>query len=755
MKYPFILFFREDKYKYIDSIINDNSEKLECTLHIINKKEKFNCFFKQIYPLLIIFSPDVNEYTEVVSEYFNDSNIYKRIVHLSKLTNISEFNHIVNEKYINICSLDRVLTRPIFSIFTTSFNSFEKILRAFTSIKAQTLKNWEWIIIDDSTDDQNFLFLKEKMANDSRVRMYKRFENNGYIGNVKNEAISLCRGKYLLELDHDDEILPFVLKESAELFDLKPEVGFIYMDFINIYENGTNFWYGDDICKGYGSYYCQKYNDKWVYVYNTPNINNITLSHLVCCPNHPRIWRKDLLFQIGNFCEYLPICDDYEIILRTALNTKIAKIKKFGYIQYMNNENNNFSLIRNAEINRIGPKYISPIYYYKFNIHEQMRHLGAYEDEKYLNQDHSIIWKRDKNYQHKYCNLLVNNDYETQYCIIGLDGLLKNIDKIRELYDYTTTTNAFNSTAFNSTAFNSTVFKNDFIVIENKCSMEYLWSRLDNLGFSRMKCYSLIDEPEENLINYFKLSYATSNKNYEIITANISKLVYNININNRYQIINLLSNPSQRYLEIGIEYGYTFSNTHFLHKVGIDPVPKYISTNNQLDTGKFEEIIKLTSDEYFNSINISEDNSDIVSIDSDDCIDMYDVIFIDGMHHCEYVLRDFNNSIKILNKNGLIFIDDCIPLNYNEQLKIPLKHYYENGILKYGEDWTGDVWKFVYHLLLNYKDKFTFKYFHNMDYRGIICIKINQTFEVTVTNYDEINNYSYFEHYNNYLNLLR
>lgn len=740
MKYPFILFFRYDKYQYIDSIIKENSSNLECTLHIINTKEKLNKFFKQIYPLLVTFGPEEKEYQSILFDYFNNYNhLYNRIIHISHFTNVFEFNNIVNEKFIQICSLDRIYVRPIFSIFTPSFNSFEKILRAFNSLKSQSLTNWEWVIIDDSPNESNFQFIKENLANDNRIRIYRRFENNGYIGNVKNEAVSLCRGEYVLELDHDDEILPFVLKESAELFDLKPEIGFIYMDFINIYENGNNFWYGDHICKGYGSYYCQKYNDKWVYVYNTPNINNITLSHLVCCPNHPRIWRKDVLIKIGNFCEYLPICDDYEIILRTALNTKIAKIKKFGYIQYMNNENNNFSLIRNSEINRIGPKYISPLYYFRFNIHEQMKNIGAYEDEKYVHNDHTVLWKRDNNYQHNFCNLLVNNDFETQYCIIGLDALLKHIDIIKELYNY-----------YNK----ETNLLNDFIVLENKCSIEYLWDKLDKLGFSRMKCYTLMDESEENLIKYFKLCYVTKN-NYEIFTTNIRKLAYNTNIQNRHQIINSLTKPIHKYLEIGIEYGYTFSNTHFLYKVGIDPLPKYISRNNQLDSGKFEEIIKLTSDEYFNSINLTNDNSDNDSIDSDDCIDIYEVIFIDGMHHCENILRDFNNSMKILKKDGIIFIDDCIPLNYNEQLKIPLKHYYENGILKYGEEWTGDVWKFIYHLLLNFNDKICIKYFHNINYRGIVSIKIIESFHVSVSNYNDINNYNYFEDFNNYLILLQ
>ena len=744
MKYPFILFFRHDKYKHIDNILTENSTKLDCTLHIINKKESLNKFFKQIYPFLIVFGDTKEEYNDELSDLLS-SQLYKRIVYITDFISVEYFNEFVNKTYIDICSLDRIDTRPEFSIFTTSFNSFEKIIRAFNSLKSQTLTNWEWVIIDDSptstlTNDTNFTYLKQQLATDSRVRLYRRFENSGYIGNVKNEAVSLCRGKYVLELDHDDEILPFVLKEAAELFLTNLEVGFIYMDFINVYENGKNgergenFWYGNHICKGYGSYYCQKYNDKWVYVYNTPNINNITLSHLVCCPNHPRIWRKDVLLTIGNYCEYLPICDDYEIILRTAINTKIAKISKMGYIQYMNAENNNFSLIRNAEINRIGPQYISPIYYDKFDIHNEMKHKDAYEDEKYLTSD-SQIWQRDpKSYKPRFCNLLVNNDYKTQFCIIGIDGLLKHIDRITELYKDIT---------------------NDFIVIENKCTIEYLWIRLDMLKFDRMKCFVLMNEskePEESeelLINYFKVCYL-STKNYEILTSNIHKLKYNTTVKERHIIINALTKQHHNYLEIGIEYGYTFSKTHFLHKVGVDPDPKC----ENIDNG---EIYKCTSDDYFNNINISDDNKSVKSEDSDDVfenlnLNKFDVIFIDGMHNCENVLRDFNNSVNALTKDGAIFIDDCIPLNYNEQLKIPNRHHYENGILKYGEEWTGDVWKFVYHLLKNYKNKIIVHYFHNIEFRGIVRVQFKEKFEVVVS-YDELNRYNYFDDFNDYLRL--
>ena len=168
-----------------------------------------------------------------------------------------------------------------------------------------------------------------------------------------------------------------------------------------------------------------------------------------------------------------------------------------------------------------------------------------------------------------------------------------------------------------------------------------------------------------------------------------------------------------------------------MFKIGVDPDPKCENNSNEL-------IIKKTSDNFFETL---------------DETNIFDVVFIDGMHHCENLLRDFNNSLKFLSPNGIILIDDIFPLNYNEQLKVPGKHYYENGILKYGEEWTGDVWKFIYFLIRNYNDKITFSYFYNINFRGIIKIQILEKFNV-IENYDEINAIDYFEDFKNYVYML-
>uniref|UniRef100_A0A6C0KUM4 Glycosyltransferase 2-like domain-containing protein n=1 Tax=viral metagenome TaxID=1070528 RepID=A0A6C0KUM4_9ZZZZ len=732
MKYPQVIFFRNEKYKSIDNIFKDESQ-LNCTVSITSNKEELNNLFDTNYQILVTFGENESEYIEDVFSIL-DGKYSSRWIHLKSIRTIQDFN-----SYINYCFIDNVIkpreeTRPKFSVFTSCYNTYEKIHRVYNGLKSQKCKSWEWVIMDDSPDldDKHFNFLREIFKNDKRVRLYRRSENSGSIGNVKNETVSLCRGVYVLELDHDDVILPDVLSDSINIFEQDKEIGFIYMDFINIYEDGRNFTYGDFIGKGYGAYYCQHLNidlgpdsiNKWVNVYNTPNINNITLSHLVCLPNHPRIWKREMLIEIGNYSEFLPICDDFEVLLRTAVQPKckMAKLAKLGYIQYMNDGNNNFSLIRNREINRIGPNHIMPQFFAKYNVNEVMRNLEAEEDH-YFMFNHSKLWEREPSkYQHKYCNKLLNVDFNKQYCILGLKAFAQNIELIRELYKDS---------------------KNDFIVLENQFKPEELCKIMDSeySSFSRMKCYSMKETSWEKLERFFHLIYKSCVLN-EVIREKQENDNYMIpfttELSSRHQIINSFSDPSDIYLEIGVENGYTFNNVHFEidNKIGVDPDPKFEYSDNIT-------IIKKTSDEYFS-----------------DCDDEFDVIFIDGMHQCEYVLRDINNAIKHLKSNGkrIICIDDILPQNYREQFKIPILHSYENGILKYGEPWTGDVWKVAYYLLKTkiYENKFTITFWNHPYYRGVGRIKILDEFQLPQdkATLDEINGYRYFSDYPDYLKLL-
>ena len=717
-KYPGVILFRHNNYSEVDSHIEENKENLMCTIHITNNIEDLNKLFNPNYHILVTYGSSYDEYHNCIASKLPE-RFSGRWFHKTDISNIDEFNHNVNYCFVTNVINCREHTRPVFSIFTTCFKSYDYIKTAYESIKKQSLIDWEWVIMDDTPEDSHFDFLKSVLSADNRVRLYNRDKNSGNIGNVKNEVIALCRGKYILEMDHDDEILENCLTDAYNIFQTDEQIGFVYGDTIHLYRDGKNYKFNDFICKGYGGYYMEKINDNWVYVYNTPNINNITLSHLVCLPNHPRIWKRSVLMELESYSEFLPICDDYEILLRTCCSKyKVAKNNKAQYIQYANDDGNNFSSIRNSEINRIGPKYISPMFYNKYGVHDKMKDLDAYEEESYVT-NHSHIWKRENEYQHKKMNQRINLNYDKQYCIIN-DAIdtPETMERVRELYKNG---------------------RNDFLFLSNCMTHEEMYHKLESLGFDRMKCYSYNDCSEEELVNYFKMMYKNDNCEHEIIdnynnvgepNVSIDKTISdNTTLKTRCDVLNNIIQEREHnsYLEIGVETGITFKHIDIKNKLGVDPDPTY----------KEDNIILKTSDDFF-----KENNK------------IFDIIFIDGMHQLEYVYNDFFNAINCLTPNGSIVIDDVLPMNEREQYKVPIKHYYNNGILKYGESWTGDVWKFIYFLLLHYQ--FDFSVYNFTDgYRGIIHIynfknEINDDIDNTKV-IETMNSYDYNTDYDKYL----
>ena len=484
--FPQVLFYRYEKYSAVDKLLM--SDTPECTFLVTSDKKSLELLYGTTYTVLITFGETEKEYWTDVNSVICD-RIRSRWIHYTEIKDIKEMCRGIQYCFINSLLRDRQTTRPIFSAFTTCYKSMEKILRPYLSLKKQTLVDWEWVVLDDSPGDEHFKYLMKLLGSDSRVRLYKRSENSGNIGNVKNEAASLCRGKYVLELDHDDEIVPELFTVVAGAFAAHPDVGFVYTDFINIYESGENYWYGDFMALGYGAYYCEKYAGSWRNVYVTPQVNNITMRHLVSMPNHPRIWKRDVLFALGNYSEFLPINDDQELLLQTCLKTKMLKIPMMGYIQYMNTGNSNFSLIRNRDINRLGPRFLTPQFYDKHKFHAVMKERGGHDDEKYM-QVNERIWLRES-YTPSYINVLYQPKYDTQYLILGKDVFTSKIDLLRNLAKDP---------------------RNDFFLMDSSGDFKGLCAFLDGQGFPQAKCYSIKDLTEPQMINYFTYIYASCTK---------------------------------------------------------------------------------------------------------------------------------------------------------------------------------------------------------------------------------------------------
>jgi len=262
---------------------------------------------------------------------------------------------------------------PLVSVFTPLHNTGDVLWRSYESMRLQTHDNWEWVLVNDSSDGGKTLRIAQKIAStDHRVKVYDfREKSGGIIGESKYRAASLCSGVYLVEFDHDDYLLPDALKLTVEAFKKFPDCKFVFSDCAEIDENHNSLTYGDDFAFGYGSYKDQVFNGRVYKTVQTQNINPKTIRHIVGVPNHLRAWDRFFYHSIGGHNRYLSIADDYEILVRSFLKTRFVRIPKLLYLQFMHSSNT--QNVSRADIQR---RVRSIANFYNLQIKDRFEELG-------------------------------------------------------------------------------------------------------------------------------------------------------------------------------------------------------------------------------------------------------------------------------------------------------------------------------------------------------------------------------------------
>lgn len=94
----------------------------------------------------------------------------------------------------------------LISIIIPIYNLEKYISRCLNSIKQQTYKNFEVIIIDDGSDDNSYYICKKFCENDNRFQVYY-IDNHG-VSFSRNYGLKRAKGKYIFFIDGDDYITP-------------------------------------------------------------------------------------------------------------------------------------------------------------------------------------------------------------------------------------------------------------------------------------------------------------------------------------------------------------------------------------------------------------------------------------------------------------------------------------------------------------------------------------------------------------------
>jgi glycosyltransferase involved in cell wall biosynthesis len=133
---------------------------------------------------------------------------------------------------------------PLISVLMPVFNCQAHLAKAIQCIGAQTLEDWELIIVDDGSTDDSPAIMEKLGRNDVRLRTFR--QENGGVGAALNTALGLARGKYLARMDADDRTPPERFAEQIRFLEREPDITVV---------GGWHRFVGEDEVAGEGQVY--------------------------------------------------------------------------------------------------------------------------------------------------------------------------------------------------------------------------------------------------------------------------------------------------------------------------------------------------------------------------------------------------------------------------------------------------------------------------------------------------------------------
>ena len=108
-------------------------------------------------------------------------------------------------------------TKPFITIFTPTYNRGYVINKLYDSLLKQTIKDFEWIVIDDGSKD-NTKELMEEIKNEGLIQLnYINKENEGKYKAI-NEALELAQGELFMIVDSDDYLTDDAIFQIREYY---------------------------------------------------------------------------------------------------------------------------------------------------------------------------------------------------------------------------------------------------------------------------------------------------------------------------------------------------------------------------------------------------------------------------------------------------------------------------------------------------------------------------------------------------------
>jgi glycosyltransferase involved in cell wall biosynthesis len=127
---------------------------------------------------------------------------------------------------------------PIVSVIVAAYNAEKYLERCLNSIAAQTLTNFEAIVIDDGSVDKTGTIADSFVHKDARFKVIHK-ENEG-VAAARQAGINLAKGTYSIHVDSDDWVEPDMLKDLSDYAESE-NADIVFFDYYEISKDGEQY----------------------------------------------------------------------------------------------------------------------------------------------------------------------------------------------------------------------------------------------------------------------------------------------------------------------------------------------------------------------------------------------------------------------------------------------------------------------------------------------------------------------------------
>ena len=221
---------------------------------------------------------------------------------------------------------------PRITVALSVYNGERFLAEAIDSVLAQSFEDFEFLILDDGSQDSTRTIILDHAARDARIRPILR-ENRGLVASL-NQLLTEARAPLVARMDADDICLPERFARQVAYLDAHPAVGVLGTWTEDIDESGA---------------------PHPVVTRDHPCTHEAFLAAvehglpLLC---HPAVtYRRDVVLSVGGYHGAFKHCEDLDLWLRLAAVTRIANLPE-RLLRYRHYEQQVSS--RHATVQQIG-----------------------------------------------------------------------------------------------------------------------------------------------------------------------------------------------------------------------------------------------------------------------------------------------------------------------------------------------------------------------------------------------------------------